>query len=129
MSILLSAVEFHFLIFDCPNTVYMQTNFPKMYYFCLKSDVSTDFRSVSRRNCHEIKSFDNHFSEFFCNHNFTKLNLTTNHQMALPGLSSCVLILVVLISKCYTLGMFFLLFWFRTLIKMRLRVVNEAITY
>ena len=34
----------------------------------------------------------------------------TNHQMTPPGLVSCVLILVVLVSKCYTVGMFFLLF-------------------
>ena len=51
-----------------------------------------------------------------------------NHQMALPGLSWCILILVVLISKCYTLGMFLLLlFCFRTLMKLCLRAVNEAI--
>lgn len=51
-----------------------------------------------------------------------------NHQMALPGLSWCILILVVLISKCYTSGMFLLLlFCFRTLMKLCLRAVNEAI--
>ena len=51
-----------------------------------------------------------------------------NHQMALPGLSWCVPILVVLITKCYTSGMFLLLlFCFRTLMKLCLRVVNEAI--
>ena len=52
---------------------------------------------------------------------------TMNHQMALPGLSWCVPILVVLITKCYTSGMFLiLLFCFRTLMKLCLRVVNEA---
>lgn len=107
----------------------------KLLLFSLAIDEVQDNNSpwcgvemIQRRNCQECRSFDNRFGEFFYGHNFKKKNLTMNHQMALPGLSWCILILVVLISKCYTSGMFLLLlFCFRTLMKLCLRAVNEAI--
>ena len=99
--------------------------------FCFKSDVSTDFRSVTPFKGEIAKNAGHLITASVSSFTVTtskKKNLTMNHQMALPGLSWCVPILVVLITKCYTSGMFLLLlFCFRTLMKLCLRIVNEAI--
>ena len=101
--------RFIFEFYGCQ--IFIQTKFPNMDNFCFKSDVSTDFRSVTpfkgeiaKNAYHLITASVSSFTA-----TTSKKNLTMNHQMALPGQSWCVLILVVLVSKCYTSGMFFVL--------------------
>lgn len=74
--------------------------------FRFKSDVSTDFRSVTPFQGELAMNAGHLITAAVCSFTATtsKKNFTMNHQMALPGLSSWVLILVVLVSNCYTVG-------------------------
>ena len=102
--------RFIFEFYGCQ--IFIQTKFPNMDNFCFKSDVSTDFRSVTPFKGEIAQNADHLITasvSSFTASTSKKKNLTMNQQMALPGLSRCILILVFLISKCYTSGMFLLL--------------------